>query len=33
MIRAPGDRLDVNEMDAAVVDAALDTLRTRFGHG
>lgn len=33
MIRAPGDRLDVNEMDASVVDAALDTLRTRFGHG
>ncbi len=33
MIRAPGDRLDVHEMDSAQVDASLDTLRARFGHG
>ncbi len=33
MIRAPGERLDVHTMDAAEVDAALDTLRARFGHG
>jgi 3-dehydroquinate synthase len=33
MIRAPGDRLDVHTMDAVEVDAALDTMRVRFGHG
>jgi len=30
MIRAPGDRLDVHEMDGPVVKASLDELRTRF---
>lgn len=33
MIRAPGDRLDVNAMDASEVDAAIDTLKARHGHG
>lgn len=32
MIRAPGERLDVNQMDATEVDAALDTLKARHGH-
>lgn len=33
MIRAPGDRLDVNTMDVTEVDAAIDTLKARYGHG
>jgi 3-dehydroquinate synthase len=31
MIRAPGDRLEVHEMDGAVVKASFDELRTRYG--
>ncbi len=31
MIRAPGDRLDVHDMDGPVVKAALDELRARYG--
>ncbi|MEY4939332.1 MAG: hypothetical protein RIQ93_1067 [Verrucomicrobiota bacterium] len=31
MIRAPGDRLDVHDMDGAVVKASLDELRARYG--
>ena len=31
MIRAPGDRLEVHEMDGAVVKAAFDELRARYG--
>lgn len=31
MIRAPGDRLDVHEMDGPTVKASLDELRERFG--
>lgn len=31
MIRAPGDRLDVHEMDGAVVKASFDELRARYG--
>ncbi len=33
MIRAPGERLDVNAMDATEVDAAIDTLKARHSHG
>ncbi|MDO8541119.1 MAG: 3-dehydroquinate synthase [Opitutaceae bacterium] len=33
MIRAPGDRLEVHEIDGAVVKAAFDELRTRYGDG
>lgn len=31
MIRAPGDRLEVHEMDGAVVKASFEELRTRYG--
>ena len=31
MIRAPGDRLEVHEMDGAAVKASFDELRTRYG--
>lgn len=31
MIRAPGDRFDLHEMDLARVDAAIDELRSRHG--
>jgi 3-dehydroquinate synthase len=31
MIRAPGDRLEVHEMDGTVVKAAFDELRARYG--
>ena len=31
MIRAPGDRLEVHEMDGPVVKAAFDELRARYG--
>jgi 3-dehydroquinate synthase len=31
MIRAPGDRLDVHEMEGPVVKAAFDELRVRYG--
>ena len=31
MIRAPGDRLEVHEIDGAVVKAAFDELRERYG--
>lgn len=31
MIRAPGDRLDVHDMDGSVVKASLDELRARYG--
>lgn len=31
MIRAPGDRLEVHEMDVARVDAAIDELRASYG--
>lgn len=31
MIRAPGERLDVHTMDAAIVEAALGELQSRFG--
>jgi 3-dehydroquinate synthase len=31
MIRAPGERLEVHEMDGAVVKAAFDELRVRYG--
>ncbi len=31
MIRAPGERLDVHEMDGPTVKAAFDELRTRYG--
>ena len=31
MIRAPGDRLDIHEMDGPVVKASFDELRARYG--
>lgn len=31
MIRAPGERLELHAMDAAVVDAAIDELEARYG--
>jgi 3-dehydroquinate synthase len=31
MVRAPGEKLDVHEMDGAVVKAAFDELRARYG--
>jgi len=31
MIRAPGDRLEVHEMDERLVDAAIDELKSRYG--
>jgi len=31
MIRAPGDRLEVHEMDLARVDAVIDELRAAYG--
>jgi 3-dehydroquinate synthase len=31
MIRAPGDRLEVHEMDGAIVKASFDELRLRYG--
>ena len=31
MIRAPGDRLEVHEMDGAVVKASFEELRERYG--
>ena len=31
MIRAPGDRLEVHEIDARLVDAAIDELKSRYG--
>ncbi len=31
MVRAPGDRLDVHEMDGPVVKASFEELRTRYG--
>jgi 3-dehydroquinate synthase len=31
MIRAPGDRLEVHEMDGAIVKASFDELRMRYG--
>jgi 3-dehydroquinate synthase len=31
MIRAPGDRLEIHEIDGAVVKAAFDELRQRYG--
>lgn len=31
MIRAPGDRLEVHEMDVKRVDAAIDELKSRYG--
>lgn len=31
MIRAPGDRLEIHEMDGAVVKASFDELRERYG--
>ena len=31
MIRAPGDRLELHEMDAKLVDAAIDELKKRYG--
>jgi 3-dehydroquinate synthase len=31
MIRAPGVRLEIHEMDGAVVKAAFDELRERYG--
>ena len=31
MIRAPGDRLEVHNMDAARVDSAIDELKARYG--
>lgn len=31
MIRAPGERLDVHDMDGPIVKAALDELRARYG--
>jgi 3-dehydroquinate synthase len=33
MIRAIGEQVDVHEMDAAHVDAAIDTLAARYAHG
>jgi len=33
MIRAIGDQVDVHTMDAVHVDAAIDTLAARYGHG
>jgi len=33
MIRAVGDKIDVHEMDAAQVDAAIDVLAARHAHG
>jgi 3-dehydroquinate synthase len=31
MIRTPGDRFEVHEMDAKLVDAAIDDLKSRYG--
>jgi hypothetical protein len=31
MIRAPGERLDVHEMDGPTVKAAFEELRARYG--
>ena len=31
MIRAPGERLELHEMDLALVDAAIDELKVRYG--
>jgi hypothetical protein len=31
MIRAPGDRLELHEMDLSVVDASIDELKQRYG--
>jgi 3-dehydroquinate synthase len=31
MVRAPGDRLELHEMDPRCVDAAIDELKTRYG--
>ncbi len=33
MVRAPGETLDVHAMDASQVDAAIDALAARYGHG
>jgi hypothetical protein len=31
MVRAPGDRVEVHAMDAAIVEAALGELKERYG--
>jgi hypothetical protein len=31
MVRAPGDRLDVHEMNGPIVKASMDELMQRFG--